>query len=54
MLRRMETNDLLNDTVRDMIADAVYRGASKAIGVYLLVSAIIGIIFWLIASSGGE
>jgi hypothetical protein len=42
-------NDLTRRELRDLMSDAVYRGALKAIGVYLLISALVWFILKLIA-----
>ena len=43
----MEPNDLINERVRQMIADAVYLGVMKAAGVYLLISFVVGILLYV-------
>jgi hypothetical protein len=42
-------NDLTRRELRDLVSDAVYRGALKAIGVCLLMSAVVWIVVRIIA-----
>jgi len=44
-------NDLSRGELRDLMTDPVYRGALKAIGVYLLISALIWFIIKIIAAA---
>lgn len=53
----MDPNDLLDHRIQKMLSDAVYRGTLKAIGMYLLIGAVVAVVWWVIqslASLGAE
>ena len=43
--------ELTQRQLRDLIGEAVYRGVAKAIGVYLFVSALFILLFYVVRSS---
>ena len=47
-------NDADRKDWQALIADAVYRGTMKAIGMYLLISAAVGVLLWLIRVLGSQ